>query len=88
MMKRYWFKPKQFWKWFAAYYPVTKEGWVVTIISVAILVVVFLFVDAQSHSASDTLYGIALPYIVVFLIFDIISFRKGEYPEWWKKRGK
>mgnify|MGYP003393539191 FL=1 len=71
-MKKYWFKPKQFWKWFAAYYPVTKEGWIITTILGAILAAIFLFVDFQSRSLGETLYGIALPWIVIFLIFDII----------------
>ena len=84
-MKRYWFKPKKFWKCFAAYYPVTKEGWCVTLILFAILMLIISYADAGSHSASDTLLKAAPGIIIVFLIFDIISFRTGEYPAWWKK---
>ncbi|RJQ29064.1 hypothetical protein C4571_02275 [Candidatus Parcubacteria bacterium] len=86
-MRHYWFKPKRFWKWFAAYYPVSKEGWAVSIVLGAAFLGVFCYVDARSHSASDTFYGVALPWIIVLLIFDIVSFRTGEYPGWWKRRG-
>ena len=84
-MRKYWFKPKQFWRWFAAYYPVTKEGWITTIGAIAAIVYIAVGADAESHSISDTFFRMAPGVIVVLLIFDIISFRTGEYPAWWKK---
>lgn len=86
--KPYWFKPARFWKWFAAYYPVSWQGWVVTIIFLAIAVKIFIAVDSRSHSASDTIIGIAPWLIAVGLALDLITFRTGEYPWWWRRRGK
>lgn len=83
----YWFKPKQFWRWFAAYYPVTWEGWVVTLLAAAAFVAFFYSVDQASRSVSDTLYSFTPWAIGILLAFDLISFRTGEYPSWWKRRG-
>ena len=85
-MKQYWFKPKRFWNWFAAYYPVSWQGWVVTILAVAAAVWIFICVDRRSHSVSDTLLGIAPWFIAIGLAFDLMCFRKGEYPWWWRKK--
>jgi len=85
-MRRYWFKPKQFWKWFAAYYPVTWQGWTITVALTVVFLAVFIAADRSSHSVSDTFYAAVLPEIIVLLIFDIVSFRTGEYPSWWRKR--
>lgn len=82
-MKHYWFRPKRFWKWFAAYYPTSWQGWIVTFALTALLVAVFLKVDRASHSASDTLLGVAPFAITILLAFDLFCFRTGEYPSWW-----
>ncbi len=84
-MRRYWFRPKRFWKFFAAYYPSSWQGWVVTAVLCAALVLAFLRVDSNSHSASDTLLGVAPYAIAILLIFDLLCFRTGEYPSWWEK---
>ena len=86
--RAYWFKPKQFWGIFAAYYPVTWQGWLATFLFFAAAVSAFIAVDARSHSASDTLIGVAPTLIILMLIFDIISFRTGEYPSWWRRFGR
>jgi hypothetical protein len=83
--KKYWFKPKRFWGWFAAYYPVSAGGWAVTIIAFAVLVWKFREVDSKSHSGSDTLLAFAPWFILVGLALDIIMRKTGEYPAWWKK---
>lgn len=85
-MQPYWFKPKKFGV-FAGYYPVSWQGWVATLLSIGALVVLFFVIDRRSHSGSDTLIQFALPAVVVLLLFDIISFRTGEFPWWWKRRG-
>lgn len=77
-MHSYWFKPKRFWKVFAAYYPVTWQGFVVTIscllVALALCVVI----------VSPLLYLLSL--IILGFIFDLICARTGEYPSWWKQR--
>jgi hypothetical protein len=81
----YWFQPKKFWKWFAFYYPTSREGWGVTLVLVLLAVKLFLFIDARSHSGSDTLISFAPWAIALLAIFDMLCFRHGEYPSWWRK---
>ena len=61
-MKRAWFTP---WGW--VHRPVSGPGYVAVALAAAFCVQVFLAVDARSHSASDTLYGI-FPFVVPCLI--------------------
>ncbi len=61
-MKSGWFKP---WGWI--YRPVAWQGVLVVLLALAFCFQVFLAVDRQSHSASDTLRGI-FPYVVPSLI--------------------
>lgn len=85
-MKSYWFRPKKIGV-FAGYYPVSWQGWIVTIIALCLFVWGFRAADARSHSGSDTLIGFAPTALIILLAFDLITFRTGEYPWWWKKRG-
>lgn len=57
-MRRRWFAS---WGW--VYRPVSWQGFALTLLAGVFCVQVFLAVDRQSHSASDTLYGI-FPYVV------------------------
>lgn len=82
---KYWFRPKQFWKWFAFYYPSSRRGWAITFLLLGIGGLIFSFIDSRSHSGSDTLFNFAPWAIALMLIFDILCFRYGEYPSWWKK---
>lgn len=61
-MKKPWFVS---WGWI--HRPVSPVGWLLTGLAVAFCVQVFVAVDRQSHSASETLYGI-FPYIVPCLL--------------------
>jgi hypothetical protein len=61
-MKPVWFKP---WGWI--YYPSSLVGIVIVLLTLAFCAQVFLAVDRQAHSISDTLYGI-FPYIVPTLM--------------------
>lgn len=81
----YWFKPARFWKWFACYYPVSKEGWSVTLVLLGLVVGVFLYIDSRSHSVADTLIGFAPWGIALGALFDLLCFRRGEYPHWWRR---
>lgn len=82
---KYWFKPKRFWNWFAFYYPTSLAGWLATVFLLTVFVRLFFIVDARSHSASDTLINFAPYAIAIFLLFDFLCFRFGEYPSWWRK---
>ena len=62
-MKRvFWFKP---WGWI--YRPTSWQGFLACLVALAFCVQVFIAVDRNSHSVSDTLYGI-FPYIVPCLV--------------------
>ena len=82
---RYWFKPARWGKWVAVYYPASGAGWIVTIILLAGAIKSFLLADLHSHSGSDTLIAFAPAAISLLLIFDLLCFRLGQYPWWWKK---
>jgi ABC-type tungstate transport system substrate-binding protein len=57
-MKRRWFSP---WGWI--YRPVSWQAFIILALAAAFCLQVFLAVDRQSHSVSDTLYA-AFPYVV------------------------
>jgi hypothetical protein len=57
-MKGVWFKS---WGWI--YRPISWQGVLATLVTLAFCVQVFIAVDRNAHSVSDTLYGI-FPYIV------------------------
>lgn len=82
--RRYWFKPARF-GIFAGYYPVTWQGWLIVCVTVGALAMTFWSADWNADSLREMLFGVALPTIIILLIFDIIAFRTGEYPSWWKK---
>ena len=48
-----WFKPL-----WIVYMPASAMGWIVTLLALAFMANTFLAIDARSHSASDTLYGL------------------------------
>ncbi len=86
MAERYWFKPARFFKWFAFYYPVSRRGWGVTLILFGVAGIIFSFIDSRSHSGSDTLIAFAPWAIALMALFDMLCFRHGEYPSWWRKK--
>lgn len=64
-MKKAWFK-----KWGWIYRPVSWQGTFVTVLLILFLIQVFMAVDRNSHSVSDTFYGIFpfwVPSILVWL---------------------
>lgn len=61
-MKNGWFKP---WGWI--YRPITWQGILATLVVLTFCLQVFLAVDRQSHSVSDTIYGV-FPYVVPSLM--------------------
>ena len=82
----YWFRPKRFWGWFAFYVPTSRAGWIATLILLALAVLLFRAIDAESHSGSDTLLSFAPWAIALLALFDLLCFRFGEYPSWWRKK--
>lgn len=58
--------------WFARhgwlYRPLTWQGWLISLMAVAVCLVEFVAVDRRSHSVSDTLYGFAPVALVALLV--------------------
>jgi peptidoglycan/LPS O-acetylase OafA/YrhL len=70
---RTWFR-----RWGWTHVPVSPAGWLVVLLLVLFWIQVFLAVDRQSHSASDTLYGI-FPFVVPsFLLFEWLASRTSD----------
>ena len=63
-MRNTWFKE---WGWI--YRPVSWPGVVITLLFLAFCVNVFIAVDRNSHSVSDTLYGIFPFWVPAFLVW-------------------
>lgn len=61
-MKKHWFKELGW-----IYTPISWQGWLITLVIVLFCLHIFIVIDGQSHSISDTLYGI-FPYIVPSLL--------------------
>lgn len=59
--------------WFFA--PQSPLAWLAALALIAFCVQVFLAIDARSHSASDTLYGVFPFWTVTFLLWDWIGSR-------------
>ena len=67
-MKKFWFRP---WGWI--YRPESWQGLLLTALTIAFCVNVFVAVDHRSHSVSDTLYGI-FPFVVpAFMLLNWIA---------------
>ena len=68
MMKPGWFKS---WGWI--YRPNSWQGVLIVLLTLAFCVQVFFAVDRNSHSVSDTLYGI-FPYVVpAFMLLNWVA---------------
>ena len=57
------------------------------LIYIVLIVSFALTIDEKSHSVSDTLIGVALPFVVLTSILLAICYKTGEKPEWrWGKK--
>ncbi|MGB3073579.1 MAG: hypothetical protein WBP40_03540 [Candidatus Moraniibacteriota bacterium] len=82
---QYWFQPKRLVGGIAVYYPSSWGGALLLLVMILSGVVLFRFIDAASHSTSDTLIGFAHWAVALLAFFDLLCFRLGEYPSWWKQ---
>ena len=69
-------------KWFSRYgwfyWPTSVAGGVLYVIAALFCVTVFRAVDRNSHSASDTLYGVFPYFACTFLLLDWVARRTSE----------
>ncbi len=67
-------------KWFTkvrgSYLPKSWQGWLLYVPFVVYLVTVFIAVDRNSHSASDTLYGIFPQWVAAGVVMTWIASKK------------
>jgi len=78
-MKKIWFKAKEYgWGW----YPVTWQGWLVTLVFIVLLLLNSWRIDSSSPSDREALTGF-LPqtlFLVILLLY--ICYKTGGKPRW------
>jgi len=84
MEKKIWFRRKLYG---FGWTPCTWEGWAVLLVYVVFLVKVFVLMDRISHSISDMLIHMFIPYVLSTILLIYVCYKKGERPRWqWGKR--
>ena len=81
-MSEPWFKNKRYgWGW----YPANGKGWAVIGLWLVGFIAMFSRGDIAMRSTNDALVGSVLPALVLTAILIVVSYVKGEKPEWrWK----
>ena len=75
MAQKYWFKTH---KEGIVWYPASWQGWVVVLVYLSGLTYYFIKVDSKSHSASDTMIGLFIPFFILSAFLIIITYLKAE----------
>ncbi len=84
MEKKKWFKRKLYG---FGWTPATWQGWLALLVYLGVIVLVFRKIDEASHSGSDTLFGIFIPFLILTIAFIFLCYKTGEKPRWqWGKR--
>lgn len=77
-MKKLWFKRKRYgWGW----YPVSWQGWLVTVLYAAIVIALGFTVD-ETSPAREQMFTFFLPVLIVTFALIRICYAKGERPRW------
>lgn len=77
--KKLWFRAKMYgWGW----YPISWQGWVLTLLYIWILMHEALRIDARVHSGSDFLINFSGYFIPLTIALLIVCYTKGERPRW------
>lgn len=61
--------------------PYTWHGWVMTAGFICVALYIGVNVDNRSHSVSDTLYGVAVPFLALIIAFVGITYLTRSKPE-------
>lgn len=76
---KHWFRPRDYgWGW----RPNTWEGWAVIALWVVGNICLFRYMDAGSHSASDTILSFAPLFVASIVLLIVISARTSDWPSW------
>ncbi len=83
MERKYWFKRKLYgWGWT----PATREGWLVTLGFVALIIALTFNIDNNS-SGEEIILKFIIPVWVLVAVLIYIAYKKGEKPRWqWGKK--
>lgn len=77
--RKYWFKRKLYgWGWV----PVRWQGWLFLLIWILLFVQFFVVIDENSHSVSDTLIGMIIPTVLLFILLFLFCYGTGEKSRW------
>jgi hypothetical protein len=72
-MSKSWFRPLGW-----IYYPVSVPGALITVLFILFCLQVFVAIDRNSHSVSDTFYGIFPYWVPAFLVYLWIGMKTSE----------
>lgn len=76
--QKYWFKRKLYgWGWT----PATWQGWIVLLIYIS-LVFFFAFTIDKNSPASEIMFTLILPIVLMTIALIRICYKKGEKPKW------
>lgn len=78
-MNKRWFKAKTYgYGW----YPASWQGWAIIITYISLVIQFFQLIDKNSHSVSDTLIGMVIPFVLLTILLLFIAYGTGEKPRW------
>lgn len=79
MTRRIWFRAKKYgWGW----YPVTWQGWVVTLIGIFLIIRESIRIDMESQKGGDIMFGFFLPVLCIVALMLVTTYVTGEKPGW------
>jgi len=77
--KGYWFKRKV-WGW--GWTPVTRAGWLTTIVFIVLVIWNAMRLDAIEQSGGDVVVAAVSQTVALVVLLMVIAFWKGESPKW------
>lgn len=79
MINKPWFKTKLYgWGW----YPSAWQGWLTLVLYLLLLAKILIIIDLRSHSVSDTLIGMIVPFILLTSLLILVCYGTGEKLRW------
>lgn len=82
-MKKPWFKAKPYgYGW----YPASWQGAIILLTYILLLIEFFIIIDKNSNSVTDTLIGMAVPFVLLTILLIFTAYGTGEKLGWrWGK---
>jgi ACR3 family arsenite efflux pump ArsB len=77
--KKLWFKAKTYgWGWT----PCSWEGWVVVLLYIVVITIHSINIEKFTTSETDVIINFVIPLVINTIFLIIISYVKGEKPQW------